>query len=63
MELKPAFLQKPFWVPHGPRLLAGLSMSDQGQRWGLLRQTQMETWGRDLILWKYQTKSGLRNTP
>jgi hypothetical protein len=49
--------------PHGSRLPTGLSRSDQGQGRGLLRQMQMESRGRDLILQKYQTKSGLRNTP
>jgi hypothetical protein len=63
MELKPAFLRKPIWIPHGSSFLTGSSRNDHSQRRGLLRQMQMGTQGRDLILQEYQTKLGLRNTP
>jgi hypothetical protein len=62
-ELKPAFLWKLIWTPHGSRFLIGSPINDHSQRRGLLRQTQMGTQDWDLILRKYQTKLGLCNTP
>jgi hypothetical protein len=43
MELKLAFLRKPFWIPHGYRLPTGTRGSGHSQRRGLPCQMQMGT--------------------
>jgi hypothetical protein len=61
--LKPAFPQKPFWTPHGPRLPTGTCRNGHNQRRGLPCQMQMGTQGRDLALWQVPNQEGLRNSP
>jgi hypothetical protein len=62
-ELKHAFLQKPFWIPHGSRLPIGTCRDGYNQRRGLLCQMQMGTQGRDLALRQVPNQEGLRNSP
>jgi hypothetical protein len=42
-EQKLAFLQKPFWIPHGSRLPTGTRRNGHSQRRGLACQMQMGT--------------------
>jgi hypothetical protein len=62
-ELKLAFLRKPFWIPHGSRLLTGTCRDGHSQRRGLLCQMQMGTQGRDLALRQVPNQEGLCNSP
>jgi hypothetical protein len=62
-ELKHAFLQKPFWIPHGSRLPIGTCRDGHSQRRGLPFQMQMGTQGRDLALRQVPNQEGLRNSP
>jgi hypothetical protein len=63
MELKLAFLRKPFWIPHGSRLSTGTRGSGHSQRRGLPCQMQMGTQGRDLALRQVPNQEGLHNSP
>jgi hypothetical protein len=63
MELKLAFLRKPFWIPHGSRLPIGTCGSGHSQRRGLPCQMQMGTQGRDLALRRVPNQEGLHNSP
>jgi hypothetical protein len=63
MELKRAFLRKPFWIPHGSRLPTGTHRSGHSQRRGLPCQMQMGTQGQDLALRQVPNQEGLRNSP
>jgi hypothetical protein len=62
-ELKLAFLQKPFWIPHGSRLPTGTCRDGHSQRRGLPCQMPMGTQGRDLALRQLPNQEGLRNSP
>jgi hypothetical protein len=62
-ELKLAFLQKPFWIPHGSGLLTGTCRDGHSQRRGLPSQMQMGTQGRDLALRQVPNQEGLHNSP
>jgi hypothetical protein len=63
MELKHAFLRKPFWIPHGSRLPIGTCRDGHNQRRGLPCQMQMGTQGRDLAPRQVPNQEGLRNSP
>jgi hypothetical protein len=63
MELKLAFLRKPFWIPHGSRLPTGTCRDGHNQRRGLPCQMQMGTQGRDLALRQVPTKKGSTTLP
>jgi hypothetical protein len=63
IELKPAFLRKPFWIPHGSRLPIGTYRSGHNKRQGLPCQMQMGTRGRDLALRQVANQEGLHNSP
>jgi hypothetical protein len=63
MELKLAFLWKPFWIPHGSRLPTGTCRNGYSQRRGLPCRMQMGIQGRDLALRQVPNQEGLRNSP
>jgi hypothetical protein len=63
MELKHAFLRRPFQIPHGFGLQTGTCKSDHNHRRGLPCQMQMGTLGRDLAPWKISYQEGLHNSP
>jgi hypothetical protein len=62
-ELKHAFLQRPFWIPHGSRLRTGTCRSGHSQRWGLPRQMQVGNLGQDLAPWQVPCQEGFHNSP
>jgi hypothetical protein len=62
-ELKLAFLQKPFRIPHGSRLPTGTYRNGHNQRRGLPCQMQMGTHDRDLALRQVPNQEGLHNSP
>jgi hypothetical protein len=63
MELKRAFLRRPFRIPHGSGLQIGTCRSDHSQRRGLSCQMQMGTLGRDLAPRQVPYQGGLHNSP
>jgi hypothetical protein len=63
MELKHAFLRKPFWIPHESGPQTGTCRSDHSRRQGLPCQMQMGTQGQDLALRQAPNQEGLRNSP